>query len=88
MGGCVFAMMVTLALKMRSHALQMKALKVEMNENTLEHAKYKIRRDSEIQGKWDRMVGEKHGTTTICGTFVAGPNAAGPNIRGPVFEGC
>lgn len=84
MGGCAFAMMVTLAVKMRYHALKLKALKLEMKENNLEHAKYKIKRDAEIQGKWDTMVGAPSGTTT----FVAGPDVYRPDIRGPVFEGC
>ena len=88
MGGCIFAMMVTLAVKMRHHALKLVELKLEMMKNTLEHEQYKIRRDSEIQGKWDKMVGVQHGTTTVCGTFVAGPNVVGPDMRGPIFEGC
>ena len=84
MGGCAFAMMVTLAVKMRYHALSLKALKLEMTKNNVEHAKYKIKRDAEIQGKWDTMVGAPSGTTT----FVAGPDIYRPDYRGPVFEGC
>lgn len=80
-------MMVTLAVKMRWHALKMKSLKHEMTKNSLEHNKYKTQRDSEIQGKWDTMVGDQSGATTVGGTFVAGPNAASTHNRG-VFEGC